>query len=337
MLARLTTLLHRAAIRFTLPCLVVLTTAGGVLAAPVAQAHGNKPVMHVVNIEAHDNGKDNAAFRGSFEMPRKVPTGLVEFQFENDGVQSHMAQFFRLKDGVSEKTFLTRLTALFSSQNPKVVVPALKALLAISAAAGGAGSIESGKQQDVIERLRSGHYVAVCFDSTSNGTPHFLLGMFRGFWVSDDAHARVDRDERLDDGVPVSDGRVLEFDHQINVPHDITEHEPLLLKVTVRDQTHEFGLIRIPDGTTKADLLACFMGSPSCKLHAPPIDSGGTAAIAPGGTQWVELHLAPGTYAALCFVPDIMTGMPHAFMGMITVFKVSHDHGHTHSASTETN
>jgi hypothetical protein len=148
--------------------------------------------------------------------------------------------------------------------------------------------------------------------------------MARSFWASDDASAPTNRGEQVSDGAPRADGTVLEFGHHVTVPQEITKHERLLLKVTVRDQTHEFHLVRVPDGTTAAELLQCFTGPPSGgALTVPPIDSGGAAAIAPGSTHWVELHLAPGTYAALCFVPDINTGMPHAFMGMITVFTVT--------------
>ncbi|MGZ3582651.1 MAG: hypothetical protein ACXWQR_02820 [Ktedonobacterales bacterium] len=318
MLAQLTRLLRRVALRFALPCLLVLTTYGAVLVAPVAEAHRHAEGLHLVRIVANDNGKDNKDFRGSYSMPTQVPTGLVEIKFFNVGHQGHMAQFFLLKKGVSEALFLQRLAAVANTMDPAKEVVALKALLAIASAAGGADSITQGNEQDVIERLRPGHYVAVCFDTTSDGVAHFERGMAKSFFASDNAKAPV-----TDDVAP-SDGTVLEFDHQINVPHVITQHRPLLLKVVVRDQTHELGLLRVPDGTTKEDLLKCFTGPPSaCPLKSPPVDAGGAAAIAPGSTHWVELFLAPGTYAAVCFVPDIMTGMPHAAMGMITVFKVN--------------
>lgn len=313
MLAQYSRLLRRTALRFILPCLLVLSTYGAVLAAPVADAHGTESALHTMRIVARDNGKDNAAFRGSFSMPTLVLTGLTEVRFSNGGSQDHMAQFFLLKRGVSESLFVKRLTALFSTQDPAKVVVALKALLAVASAAGGAESITPGKQQNVIENLRPGHYVVVCFDTTSDGTPHFLRGMTRSFFAVGGGASHA---------APRAAGTVLEFDHQINVPHVITHSKPLLLKVVVRDQTHEFGLLRVPDGTTKQDLLNCFTGT-SCSLKAPPIDAGGAAAIAPGSTHWVELNLAPGTYAAVCFVPDIKTGMPHALMGMITVFKVT--------------
>jgi hypothetical protein len=34
------------------------------------------------------------------------------------------------------------------------------------------------------------------------------------------------------------------------------------------------------------------------------------------------MDLTPGTYIALCFVPDEQTGAPHAAMGMVAIFTV---------------
>jgi len=49
----------------------------------------------------------------------------------------------------------------------------------------------------------------------------------------------------------------------------------------------------------------------------------GLGALSPGQTSWLALNLAPGTYIALCFVPDQETGVPHALMGMVQVFTVA--------------
>ncbi|HEU5433419.1 MAG TPA: hypothetical protein VFU81_17270 [Thermomicrobiales bacterium] len=48
----------------------------------------------------------------------------------------------------------------------------------------------------------------------------------------------------------------------------------------------------------------------------------GVAVLSPGHTSWVAMDLTPGTYIALCFVPDEKTGAPHAAMGMIAIFTV---------------
>jgi hypothetical protein len=49
---------------------------------------------------------------------------------------------------------------------------------------------------------------------------------------------------------------------------------------------------------------------------------GGMGVLAPGLNAQVVLLLAPGTYAAASFVPDVATGEPDAALGMIAVFVV---------------
>jgi hypothetical protein len=41
-----------------------------------------------------------------------------------------------------------------------------------------------------------------------------------------------------------------------------------------------------------------------------------------GYTNFMELVLAAGEYVALCFVPDVETGAPHAALGMVMPFVV---------------
>ncbi|HEX2194576.1 MAG TPA: hypothetical protein VHK63_06450, partial [Candidatus Limnocylindria bacterium] len=48
----------------------------------------------------------------------------------------------------------------------------------------------------------------------------------------------------------------------------------------------------------------------------------GLGALSAGQTSWLALDLQPGTYVALCFVPDEQTGTPHALMGMVSIFTV---------------
>ena len=49
---------------------------------------------------------------------------------------------------------------------------------------------------------------------------------------------------------------------------------------------------------------------------------GGVAPISQDQTVLAEFAFEPGTYVAVCFMPDRETGMPHAAKGMYTVFTV---------------
>jgi hypothetical protein len=73
-------------------------------------------------------------------------------------------------------------------------------------------------------------------------------------------------------------------------------------------------------GKTLDDVRA-FMQSPS---GPPPFeDAGGMQALDAGKTGWLTLDLEPGTYVALCFVPDPASGTAHMDMGMIVPFSVT--------------
>jgi hypothetical protein len=52
-------------------------------------------------------------------------------------------------------------------------------------------------------------------------------------------------------------------------------------------------------------------------------DVDGLEALSTGMTAWLPLHLEPGTYVAVCFIPDKDSGMPHALEGMAKVFTVA--------------
>lgn len=290
---------------------LALLVVSCIVASPVAQAHADGASLPHVTIWAHNNTSGTQFW---FTMSSTtLPAGYVRITLVNAGTQDHMAQFIKLNPGVSEGHMLSELKELFSLPPGPATAMEWRQFLAIASGAGGADSITPGSSQDVIEHLAPGRYVVVCFDTTPQGVPHFALGMHLAFQVSGQVQ---------DSQTPQANGTVDERDHQILVPATIHESEWLTLRVSVMDQTHEFQLLMLPPGTTRAQLLACLRGQ-TCTLTAPPIDAGGTAALAPGNSHWVILHLQPGTYGAVCFVPDIRTGMPHALMGMVTVFTVS--------------
>lgn len=91
------------------------------------------------------------------------------------------------------------------------------------------------------------------------------------------------------------------------------------------DQPHFIEFVKVPDGTTaeeaEAWLEADEMGTPVADLEFEYLAT--TPDQSSGVTQWVTVRFEPGTYEALCFVPDPETGMPHAFMGMHTLFEVA--------------
>lgn len=92
-------------------------------------------------------------------------------------------------------------------------------------------------------------------------------------------------------------------------------------------QPHQLTLLKVPAGTTTAQ-VAALLSLPAGATPPPGVDTaafvpaGGIGILSPGQTAWTLLDLAPGTYAALCHVPDQASGIPDALLGMLTVFTV---------------
>ena len=95
-------------------------------------------------------------------------------------------------------------------------------------------------------------------------------------------------------------------------------------------QPHLMIVDRVPDGTTFDQVISSLQslmtgGTPAAGGLAEQDfqGAGGLEASSVGQTAWIELDLEPGTYAAICFMPDHDTAQPHALLGMVTVFTVA--------------
>lgn len=300
-------LLRRALVRRVVISLLALVSMVGIYSIPAAQAHGADP--HSITIVAHDDGTH---FSYTFSHT-ELAAGLVNIRFENRGTQGHMATFAKLKAGVTETQFISVLATSFGPGGAGIG-PVLK----IATPAGGADSLLPGAHQDVIEHLTPGHYVVICLDTTPQGVPHFLLGMHKSFFVEgrDDSAAGVR-------GVH-TDGTVIQFDFGFKLPRVIREDRRLVLKVhnTSTIQSHEMQILKLPNGMTREQFGACLQGQNLPICQQPITDAGGLGAQGPGMSSWIIIHLKPGTYGVVCFVPDVNTGTPHAFLGMFDVFTV---------------
>ena len=90
--------------------------------------------------------------------------------------------------------------------------------------------------------------------------------------------------------------------------------------------SHHVVMARYPDGTTAeaiiGDLAALFSGTPPAgePLAAQAVGVGYAALQSGGYTTYNEFDLSPGTYAVICYILNVETGVPHLIDGMVTVF-----------------
>jgi hypothetical protein len=86
---------------------------------------------------------------------------------------------------------------------------------------------------------------------------------------------------------------------------------------------HFLVLQHVKKGTTRKQVETALMAD----SNAPPppfiLDgSAETDVIGPGQSMTLDTNLPKGEYVTLCFFPDLQTGIPHAFMGMIGMIRL---------------
>jgi hypothetical protein len=237
------------------------------------------------------------------QMPATLPAGFVRVTFVNQSNQPTALPFFRLNSGVTDVQFTAALNSKINAD----------AVFAVATAMGGVNTILPGSRQTTIVQLTAGRYVVVHFENMGGGS------IVRDFAV------QVASDS--DFVVPPYTTQVVLHDYQITIPHELTEPEYVILRIlNLGPSTHEWELMRVPANTTRQQIVTCIgeqKPTATCqKVLAAMIPAGGSEAIAPDAVSRLELKLHPGTYAALCYVPN-MHGMPHAMLGMVAVFTVS--------------
>jgi hypothetical protein len=83
---------------------------------------------------------------------------------------------------------------------------------------------------------------------------------------------------------------------------------------------HFLALLHVKEGTTRKQIEEALQ-SPNPPPFALPGGTG-TDALSSGQSQTLKYSIPKGEYGELCFFPDPVTGIPHAFMGMIRIVHV---------------
>lgn len=234
----------------------------------------------------------------SFEVPAQIDAGFVNIQLENTGQAPHHAQLIRLNDGVTVEQFQSELAA------------GSDAAFGMITFEGGAGTTAPGaKSLIATSQLRPGTYMVLSFIPDAEGVPDFAKGMIAPFTVAGEGGGSA----------PSANVTIRTADFTFDMPHEMAAGEQVWQVSNDGPQPHEVALLRLEDGKSVNDVTT-FLAAPT---GAPPFeDAGGLQAIQPGTTAYLHTNLEPGTYVAICFVPDAASGVDHATMGMVHEFTV---------------
>ena len=214
------------------------------------------------------------------------------------------AAFLQLPDDVTIDDFSALLTDPETTQPPDWYY---------STFSPGGISATQGEESWVVIDLPAGAY-AVHSDTPESGLPA--------------AGIQVTGELPTDLPAPSAQAKVDMVEMMFHLDPPIVAGAQILEVTNSGEQMHFFTLASVPAGTTVEDfmsLAASFSGTPtdsslSFEAIQPYFD---TSNQSPGTTAWAALDIVPGTYLALCFVPDPATGTPHAMLGMVNVLEIA--------------
>lgn len=233
----------------------------------------------------------------AIDGPTTVRAGVQRIGVENDGAQVHHVQLMRLADGKSMDDFEA---AMAESE---------AALFAMVEMTGGVGQLDPGASDVTVADLAPGSYVMMCFlPDPADGAPHFAKGMVSELTVLAEENPAV---------APEVDGDITLDDFSVELPEGF-DGKGTFAVTNDGEQIHEANLVKLDEGATLEDLLTA---ENPFSLDLPVQRVGGIQAFNTGGSGTVELDLAPGKYAWICWVPD-ETGTPHVALGMVAEFEV---------------
>jgi hypothetical protein len=173
----------------------------------------------------------------------------------------------------------------------------------------GLADVVAGHPATVTETLKPGTYFLVDVANPPSGPPPM-----RTLTVKP-AKANIEQDSDL-----VSQTTVLATSADRFVAPRNWHHEGTLTFRNTSDTLHFMSLSPVRDGTTEQQVKAYLDSQPT---GPPPFarsgPSVGVEVTSPGVSLQLSYDLPRGTYVALCFIADDVTGMPHALMGMYKV------------------
>ncbi len=233
----------------------------------------------------------------SFEGPEQIPAGLTTINFQNIGQEWHHIQFARLNDGV---TFQQLGEAVQKDEN---------AAMGMLNFVGGVGALDPNGSGSVTVNLPEGQYALLCFIPSADGVPHLAKGMVRPLTVKGAGATAAE---------PKADVTVNMKDFHFTMPEEVKAGKQVWKVVNDGPQPHELILMRLADGKTLDDAFAWF-----AKPEGPqPFNMvGGMQAMNSGPSAgYINLDLKPGSYVAMCDIPDPASGKTHSELGMLMPF-----------------
>lgn len=236
----------------------------------------------------------------AFSGPDQVTAGLVKVTVKNEGKEPHSAGFVKFKEG---KT-VDDLTAVLKA-NPQDFAGAL----ALVDLMGGTNNTPPGQTAEAWITWTPGNYAVLDFSGVAKG-------LIKSFKVVEGTAGVV--------AEPQADVDATLKDFQISMPSELSAGKHTFKITNQGPQQHELIVAHLAPGKTGDDLLKFIESAGPNSTTPPPIvgQPTGFSPVAAGVVGYQDFDFTPGSYVAICFLPDPATGKPHAALGMVTPFTV---------------
>lgn len=232
-----------------------------------------------------------------FDAPDVIPAGLTEFRFLNKGPALHHMALLKLTSG---KTVDDLIGAL-SKPGP---LPSWAKEL------GGPNAAAPGEEANATLTLEPGNYAFICFVDIG-GPPHFAKGMVKPLRVVPATGPSGPK--------PKADVTVTLSDYNFKLSSSVRAGKRTIRVHNTGPQPHEVQLVQLPPGGSLGDFMKWLE-----KMEGPPPGKplGGIAGIESGMSQYFSADFTPGSYALICFLPDVKDRKPHFVHGMVQQIEV---------------
>lgn len=235
-------------------------------------------------------------------LPEEWVSGITTITFQNDTEIDFQPTLARFVDGATMEDFMAAMEA----QDFAGMLATVSAL--------GSATAKPGESVDVTYDLLEGDYLFINFAPA--GPPTLIP-----FTVAENEGELVE--------APEADVEIVMVDFAFALPADLATGEAIWHFSNEGEQIHEIIIYSVEDDATAESVTTAVMeammaASPTAPPEMPYEEVFSFVGISPDENAWMTVNLEPGTYAALCVIPDTTSEemTSHLAHGMITIFTV---------------
>ncbi|MEP6695400.1 MAG: hypothetical protein ABJA34_00825 [Pseudonocardiales bacterium] len=252
----------------------------------------------------------NVTTDGGYSMPPRVHSGFVTLRGSSPEAAYHAVQGFSLKPGVSLAQAKQDITAVLSDDSVTALA-GLRALYRDIVEIGGVVTSPYAAQEVTIPLERGTYYFVDLSDPLLRYHTLRAVGNFK--WSTPPRFTTV-IESTMVNGQP-----------RFRAPSTLA-HNGTFLAVVTGDEFHETVFRPVVPGTTDAYVTAFY----NAVLAGGPIPASpwtgfqaGLQSLSPGRWAIVHINLAPGPYELICYVPSDENLIPHGWMGMHKLMRLT--------------